>query len=506
MPRICRGRQKLQMVKMENETNLQVTFSKRRAGLFKKASELSTLCGTELGLIVFSPGKKAFCFGHPSIEEVLDKYEGRTSHQPLNHDMQQIVEACSHATTNELNDELTQVMERIERERKRGEELTQLLKASQAECGLGGPVEELDLDRMEILRASLMQLRSKVADQAKQKLAAAKTANPPHNPNVYAGSSSSSAAAQSANPPHNPNVYAGSSSFSAAAQSANPAHNNFCVGSSSSSAAAQSANPAHNNFFVGSSSSSAAAQSANPAHNNFFVGSSSSSVAAQSANPSHNNFFVGSSSSSAAAGPSGLQGLANPEINNVGFNFNGNDFVMQAPDQPNNFGFNFNGAEPVLQAPDQPNTLGFNFNGAEPVMQSPPDQPNNLGFNINRAEPVMQAPPDQRNYLGFNFNGPDQPNNLGFNNLGFNFNGPDQPNNLGFNFYGAEPVMQAPLDQPNNLGFNFNGPDQPNNLDFNFNGADSVMQAPPDQPNNVGFNGDPMFLSDWNPNLGGDFL
>ncbi|PQP92736.1 MADS-box transcription factor 29-like [Prunus yedoensis var. nudiflora] len=280
MPRICRGRQKLQMVKMENETNLQVTFSKRRAGLFKKASELSTLCGTELGLIVFSPGKKAFCFGHPSIEEVLDKYEGRPSRQPLNHDMQQIVEACSHATLNELNAELTQVMERIERERKRGEELTQLLKASQAQCGLEGPVEELDLDKMEILRAFLMELRSKVADQAKQKLAAAKTANPPHNPNVY-------------------------------------------------------------------------------------VGSFSSSVAAQSANPAHNNFFVGSSSSSAAAGPSGLHGLVNPEINNVGFNLNGNDFVMQAPDQPNNFGFNFNGAEPVLQAPDQPNNLGFNFNGAE---------------------------------------------------------------------------------------------------------------------------------------------
>ncbi|BFG42240.1 hypothetical protein CerSpe_285140 [Prunus speciosa] len=375
MPKICRGRQKLQMVKMENETNLQVTFSKRRAGLFKKASELSTLCGTKLGLIVFSPGKKAFCFGHPSIEEVLDKYEGRPSRQPLNHDMQQIVEACSHATLNELNAELTLVMERIERERKRGEELTQLLKASQAECGLEGPVEELDLDKMEILRASLMELRSKVADQAKQKLAAAKTANLPHNPNLY-------------------------------------------------------------------------------------VGSSSSSAAAQSANPAHNNFFVGSSSSSAAAGPSGLQGLANPEINNVGFNFNGNDFFMQAPDQPNNFGFNFNAAEPVLQAPNQPNNLGFNFNGAEPVMQAPPDQPNNLGFNFNGAEPVLQAP--------------------------------DQPNNLGFNFNGAEPVLQSP--------------DQHNNLGFNFNGAEPVMQAPPDQRNNVGFNGDPMFLSDWNPNLGGGFL
>ncbi|PQP92735.1 hypothetical protein Pyn_11778 [Prunus yedoensis var. nudiflora] len=49
-------------------------------------------------------------------------------------------------------------------------------------------------------------------------------------------------------------------------------------------------------------------------------------------------------------------------------------------------------------------------------------------------------------------------------------------------------------------------PDQPNNLGFNFNGAEPVLQAPPDQRNNVGFNGDPMFLSDWNPNFGGGFL
>lgn len=43
-----KGRQKIDMVKIENKTNLQVTFSKRRAGLFKKASELiSTLCGAE---------------------------------------------------------------------------------------------------------------------------------------------------------------------------------------------------------------------------------------------------------------------------------------------------------------------------------------------------------------------------------------------------------------------------------------------------------------------------
>ncbi|CAO2814759.1 unnamed protein product [Amaranthus hypochondriacus] len=69
-----KGRQKLPLVRIEKESNRLVTFSKRRSGLFKKASELCTLCGVEAAIIVFSPGKKAFTFGHPSIDGVLNRY------------------------------------------------------------------------------------------------------------------------------------------------------------------------------------------------------------------------------------------------------------------------------------------------------------------------------------------------------------------------------------------------------------------------------------------------
>ncbi|KAK6156794.1 hypothetical protein DH2020_011042 [Rehmannia glutinosa] len=42
-------RQKIQIKKIDNLTARQVTFSKRRRGLFKKAQELSTLCDAETG-------------------------------------------------------------------------------------------------------------------------------------------------------------------------------------------------------------------------------------------------------------------------------------------------------------------------------------------------------------------------------------------------------------------------------------------------------------------------
>jgi len=53
-------RQRIQIKKIDNVTARQVTFSKRRRGLIKKAQELSTLCDAEIGLIVFSSTGKLF--------------------------------------------------------------------------------------------------------------------------------------------------------------------------------------------------------------------------------------------------------------------------------------------------------------------------------------------------------------------------------------------------------------------------------------------------------------
>ncbi|KAL6123292.1 hypothetical protein ACLB2K_075814 [Fragaria x ananassa] len=56
------GRGKVVMKRIENKINRQVTFSKRRLGLFKKAQELSVLCDAQVALIVFSSRGKLFDF------------------------------------------------------------------------------------------------------------------------------------------------------------------------------------------------------------------------------------------------------------------------------------------------------------------------------------------------------------------------------------------------------------------------------------------------------------
>lgn len=56
------GRVKLPIKKIENTTSRQVTFSKRRNGLIKKAYELSVLCDVDVALIMFSPSGRPTLF------------------------------------------------------------------------------------------------------------------------------------------------------------------------------------------------------------------------------------------------------------------------------------------------------------------------------------------------------------------------------------------------------------------------------------------------------------
>ncbi|XAR62295.1 hypothetical protein NMG60_11017008 [Bertholletia excelsa] len=69
------GRVKLQIKRIENTTNRQVTFSKRRNGLIKKAYELSVLCDIDIALIMFSPSQRLCHFSRKRrIEDVLCRY------------------------------------------------------------------------------------------------------------------------------------------------------------------------------------------------------------------------------------------------------------------------------------------------------------------------------------------------------------------------------------------------------------------------------------------------
>ncbi|VVB03481.1 unnamed protein product [Arabis nemorensis] len=86
-------RGKTQMKRIENATSRQVTFSKRRNGLLKKAFELSVLCDAEVSLIIFSPKGKLYEFASSNMQDTIDRYlrhtKDRISSKPVSEENMQ---------------------------------------------------------------------------------------------------------------------------------------------------------------------------------------------------------------------------------------------------------------------------------------------------------------------------------------------------------------------------------------------------------------------------------
>lgn len=71
-PKTTKGRQKIEIKEIKEESKRQVTFSKRRRGLFKKSAELSVLTGAKIAVITFSRCGRIYRFGH--VDALIDKY------------------------------------------------------------------------------------------------------------------------------------------------------------------------------------------------------------------------------------------------------------------------------------------------------------------------------------------------------------------------------------------------------------------------------------------------
>ncbi|XP_040992934.1 agamous-like MADS-box protein AGL15 isoform X2 [Juglans microcarpa x Juglans regia] len=68
------GRGKIEIKRIENANSRQVTFSKRRVGLLKKAQELAVLCDAEVAVIIFSNTGKLFEFSSSGMKGTLSRY------------------------------------------------------------------------------------------------------------------------------------------------------------------------------------------------------------------------------------------------------------------------------------------------------------------------------------------------------------------------------------------------------------------------------------------------
>lgn len=157
-----RGRQKIVIKKIERENDCYATFSKRRQGLFKKGSELSTLCDADVGIFIFSPTGKPFSFFHPSMEAVVSRFL-RSSDDG---DASRLVEAYSRTRVLQLNQMLEKVGGELHGEEERERELDGVVRREEEDVGRleKEEVEEL-IGLVRILQVKLSNQRQKMVKE-----------------------------------------------------------------------------------------------------------------------------------------------------------------------------------------------------------------------------------------------------------------------------------------------------------------------------------------------------
>lgn len=160
------GRKKIDIKKIENEDNLMVTFSKRRNGLFKKASELCLLSGSQIAIIVFSPRGRTYLYGHPSAVSVLNLFLGTRSN-PAHHS--QNVHNAGSLFHKQTNNNLCPVVKGQNKPPREEEEVA----TTNGDCVFWWDaldIGRMDLHQLQRFKHALQELRTKVAEKMKNKV------------------------------------------------------------------------------------------------------------------------------------------------------------------------------------------------------------------------------------------------------------------------------------------------------------------------------------------------
>ncbi|TXG47877.1 hypothetical protein EZV62_027171 [Acer yangbiense] len=138
-----KGKQKIEIKRIEDDNDRLVTFSKRRSGIFKKASEIVTLTGAEIGVIVFSPTGKPYSFGHPSIEAISNRFLG-VNPEP-NNNANPFYEAFGQTRINELNKCHKNLLGQLDNLKKRDKMFKEMTKEKNTQDWWEAPIDEMNL-------------------------------------------------------------------------------------------------------------------------------------------------------------------------------------------------------------------------------------------------------------------------------------------------------------------------------------------------------------------------
>ncbi|KAL0718416.1 hypothetical protein Bca4012_067738 [Brassica carinata] len=155
-----KGKQKIEMKRVEDYEDRMATFSKRKAGILKKMNEIITLCDVEASFLVFTETGKPHTFAHPSMEDAVEQVKCSLGHEPSGKDdtnIGSLLEAYKRQKKEELKKEHDALFEELEM----GEEKEKKFKESEG-AWWNIPNEGLSMEELKRRLQAFVELRGKV--------------------------------------------------------------------------------------------------------------------------------------------------------------------------------------------------------------------------------------------------------------------------------------------------------------------------------------------------------
>ncbi|MCE5167035.1 hypothetical protein HAX54_034350, partial [Datura stramonium] len=151
------GRRKIAIKPIDNQNSRHVTFSKRRLGLFKKASELCILSGAEIAILVQSlKRQRLFTFGHPSADAVIDRYlTGKSSSS-----------TDDQFNLQQSNQYYSQICRDLEAEKKKKESVEASKMVNNGGFWWNEPIDDMGIEELEEFMVALGEVKRKVTMRA----------------------------------------------------------------------------------------------------------------------------------------------------------------------------------------------------------------------------------------------------------------------------------------------------------------------------------------------------
>ncbi|KAF3502493.1 hypothetical protein F2Q69_00040135 [Brassica cretica] len=169
-----KGKQKIEMKKVESYEARRTTFSKRKAGILKKMNEIIAVCDVEASFLVFSESGYPRTFAHPSMEDAVDRVKCSLGHEPSGKDdasIGSLVEAYKRQKNEELKKKLCDLAEELKMVKEKEKKMVGKKKIKESKNEWSNILNEgVNKDELKRVHQAIVELNYSLSGKALQRL------------------------------------------------------------------------------------------------------------------------------------------------------------------------------------------------------------------------------------------------------------------------------------------------------------------------------------------------